>query len=653
MLGSRKSKRSCVFDLEGNGLLRTCTRIWCGVFIDTRTSEKFKFGPDDMPAMKEFMDTCDTLIAHNGLGYDFPVLEKVLGYEYKGTKVDTLIMSRLLYHSISKPKGCRGGPHSVEAWGVRFGRAKPDHEDWSVYTPEMLHRCSEDTEIQLQLYSKLVKKMKLESWPKRTFDLTFKLFEIFQKQEEYGWLFDTEYAKQSVQALTRWIEKIDTVLTPYLPMRVQVNEQKVPRENEYKHLKQIFLKSGKYSKNTLAVFPDAEDTKIVAGPFTRISFRRTNIASDKEVKEYLLSEGWKPKEYNYKKDPDTGRPAKDDSGNPIRTSPKLSADDPFVGVNGRVGTLLARRVKCVHRRSVLEGLIESTRDDGRISQTIAGIAVTGRLKHGGIVNMPGNGSFFGTRMRKCFISKPGYSIIGTDASSCQDRMLAARANHPEFTRMLLEGNQDEGTDGHSLARDAINAVLRRNNLPLITRKIAKNFNYGWKFGASDNKLAKMSGGTKDVGAQIRVALQEVFPAQAELIERLTDEWKRSAEIKMNPWGKLQHANGTISGLDGRPIKIASEHQILVYMLQSDEAITMQYATCFLYKWATERGWEHGKDWGFVANVHDEYQCEVRDDLIPEFKELAERSIEYAGNVLKLAVPQRGEADVGRNWLETH
>lgn len=478
-MAKKRAKRTCVFDLEGNGLLRNCTKIHCGVFIDVRTREVFKFGPQDMLAMKRFMDSCDALIAHNGLGYDFPVLRKVLQYEYKGTKVDTLIMSRLLYYNISRPKGCRAGPHSVEAWGIRFGKYKPEHEDWSVFSEEMLHRCSMDTEIQLQLYCKLVGKMKKEGWPKRTFDLSFKLFEIFQQQEEYGWLFDKEYAQDCIRALTRWIDKIDEVLTPYLPMRVEVLEQKVPKENEYKYLRKIFLKSGKYSKNTLNTFPDAEETKIVSGPFTRISFRRTNIASDKEIKEYLLSEGWQPKEFNYKKDSNTGRVLNDDNGRPIRTSPKLSADDPFIGVNGRVGTLLARRVKCVHRRSVLQGLLENVRSDGRISQVITGIAATGRLTHGGIVNMPGDGSFFGRRMRKCFIAKPGFKLVGTDASSCQDRMLAARANNPEFTKMLIEGDPSLGTDGHSLARDAINEVLKRFKLSLITRKLAKNYNYGW------------------------------------------------------------------------------------------------------------------------------------------------------------------------------
>ena len=38
-------------------------------------------------------------------------------------------------------------PHSIEAWGVRFGLYKPEMEQWDVFTPEMMQRCERDVEI--------------------------------------------------------------------------------------------------------------------------------------------------------------------------------------------------------------------------------------------------------------------------------------------------------------------------------------------------------------------------------------------------------------------------------------------------------------------------------------------------------------------------
>lgn len=643
--------RKCVADLEGNGLLRDITKLWCGVFIDIETEEVFKFRPHQMEDMKQFMDTCSVLIMHNGLGFDWPALEKVLNYKFKGTKVDTLAMSRLMFHNISRPKGTNAGPHSVEAWGIRFGMHKPENEDWSQFTEHMLHRCTEDTKIQLKIYERCIQKMKKQGWPKQSLEMTFKLFEIFNLQEQYGWLIDRPLLDKYINQLQRWIGLIDSVLVPNLPHKCEVLETK--ENGEYKYVKKPFKMDGNYTQVVLRYFPDCDATKLVGNVFTRVNFRKVKLSSDKEVKEMLLRDGWKPKDWNYKKDPVTGKPMQGADGKPIKTSPKLSADDPFVGVNGKVGRLIAKRTTVQHRLSVLQGIRENIRPDGRLSQVITGIAATGRLTHGGIVNIPSPDAFFGKQMRRIFSSKEGFVLVGTDAKSCQDRMLAARANNPDFTRMLLEGSKDDGTDSHSYARDAINKVLDKFKLPTITRKIAKNFNYGWKFGASDNKLAKMAKGSKDVGAAIRKALENVFPAQAELIDKLTKEWKSTAEVYVNDWGKLDYRNGVIRGLDGRPILISSEHQILVYMLQSDEAIMMQAAACKFYSDATRRGWIHGVDWGFVANVHDEYTIEIREELAKEAAELTENSIAWASDYFNLACAQEGEAEIGKDWCSIH
>ena len=124
-------------------------------------------------------------------------------------------------------------------------------------------------------------------------------------------------------------------------------------------------------------------------------------------------------------------------------------------------------------------------------------------------------------------------------------------------------------------------------------------------------------------------------------------------MTINKWGKPTYKNGWITGLDGRPIFIENEHTILVYMLQSDEAIMMSAAYCFLYKWAEAKGWKHGRDWGYTVWMHDEYQAEVKEEIAEEFAELAEKAIVKAGEFYKIACPQKGESIIGRNWYETH
>ncbi len=626
-------------DLEADGLLDDATRVWCGVFKHLPSGEIRKFGPDEIESkMLPFLDTVDTLCMHNGIGYDWPLLEKLYGYEYKGNKVDTLIMSRLLSPNRLRPFGMsgKGGPHSVEAWGYRLGRGKPEHEDWSKFSPEMLHRCTEDVEIQERIYNELCTEACDGDWD-RAFKLCFKLFTILQRQEAYGWLVDQQQIDKSLSLLDHWVRKVDICLNPRLPKITVCLESKTKGVLNY--VRKPFLKSGKPNQHVQKYWGD--DADIVGGPHSRVSFRIVSLDKPGEVKDYLLQLGWIPDEWNVSKK--TGE----------RTSPKLSQDDPFIGVQGSMGKLVVKRVKALHRKGVILGWKERLRPDGRLPAKVTSMAVTGRAKHSEIVNVPKPDSFFGKMMRKIFTCPEGRVLIGCDAASCQDRMLADRAKSPEFTDMLLRGDKSKGTDSHSLAMKAVNKAVTPYKLSSINRGQGKGFNFGWKFGAQDPKLGKMAGGGKEVGGAIRRELEAVFPAQADLVKRLTDEWASNAKKVPTQWGhKLQ--DGWITGLDGRPIYIKSEHQILVYMLQSDEAICMAGAYCLLYTRLLKKGYKWGDDWAYVCWYHDEYTIECRKELAEDIKVEAEAAIADAGKFFGLThCPQIGEAEVGANWYEIH
>jgi DNA polymerase I len=622
--------RTYVGDLEADGLLDTVTQIWCGVFKSLDGKDIVKFRPHQMKEMFEFLDTVDTLIMHNGHGYDWPLMEKLHGYVYKGNKIDTVVWSRLFSPKRPIPFHCpiKNKPHSVETWGYRVGRGKPEHNDWTQFSEAMLHRCSEDVEIQLLIYKELYKESQQYNWNNATW-LTGRLFEILGKQEQYGWLVDRPWMDKCIRQCTHWIDRIDNALAPRLPIVRVIDEKKVKGVMSY--VKKPFKKDGTLNANVVR-WLDNDTAVPISNCFSRVSFRPLDPNSRVEAIAYLLDMGWVPKEWNFNKETKE------------RTSPKLSKDDPFEGITDRVGKLFAKRMQIKHRRSNVEGLIKHIREDGRIPSVVTNLAETGRATHSKIVNIPNGDAFFGKWMRKIFIAEEGKVLIGTDSAGCQLRMLAGRMGDKEYTEVIVNGDKDKGTDMHTVNQKAAG---------LATRGQAKTFIYGFLFGAGDEKIGKIVHGGANDGKRLKAEFLKGLPALGALIERLKEEWRSTAKSKPNKWGGTTYYDGYIIGLDGRPIFIDSEHKILVYLLQSDEAIMMAAAYVFLYDWLEAEGLVWGRDWAYVAWYHDEYTIEALPEHTKRIQYLAEQAIVAAGEYYKISCPHEGESQVGEDWYDIH
>ncbi len=549
---------------------------------------------------------------------------------YTGHVVDTLLMSRLQSPHRQTPKGYKGrGPHSVEAWGVRFGSLKIEHEDWTQYSEDMLERCKQDVEIQQKIYYALRKEGEGKNLG-AAHKLNVKLFHYLQLQEEYGWTFDREHVKKNLATLDRWMKKIEKVLAPHLPMLVIPLETKT--KEGYAYVKKPFKKNGEYSKYACEYL--GEYIRDCCGPFSRFTIRPISLDSTVEVKQFLLDQGWKPAKWNEK----DGK----------RTSANLSKDDPFDGVQSALGKLVAKRIQCRQRRSVLEGWQKNCREDGKLSPRVGGIATTGRLRHAGIVNVPSphSGAFFAVPMRQCFTARKGWKMVGVDSKGNQMRQLAARMGDEEFTHAVLFGTQEDKTDLHSLNQRRSGAA---------TRSLAKNFFYGSiLFGAGDAKTAKLLDTTKEKARKLKEDYLNGMPKLKAVIEGLKKEWHITAKRMYNPrFNRVEYFGGYIRGIDGRGILVPFEKDLLCYALQSDEAIQMGAAYVILHKRAEKKGWKLNEDWQMLIWMHDEFQMESRPEIVEELGQLGCKAIKWAGEFFNINCPHDGEYLIGDNWNETH
>lgn len=621
-------------DIETDGFLDVLTRVWCAVGKDHQNGDRRSFTPDNIDSLCDWLDTFDVLIGHNCIGFDFPALRKVYGWEYGGKVVDTLLMSRLQKPNRMSPPGYTGrAPHSVEAWGHRLGAFKKEHEDWDHYSPEMLERCEQDVDLQYKIYHALLLEGRGQGWGP-AHRLNAQIFTHLQRQEEYGWPIDIAHMDNCISTLDRWIDRISRSLVPRLPNLVEVLETK--KEGDYSYVKNPFKQNGEYAQRvTNWAERSGVDRQSVCGPFCRVNVRTVNLDSNMEVKEFLLEQGWRPDKWNTDKD---GK----------RTSAKLSKDDPFDGIQGSMGRLVAKRIQCRHRKSNLEGWRAAVRADGRIGAGVGGIASTGRLKHKLIVNVPSphSKSFFAKQMRQCFIAQPGWVLVGCDSKGNQMRQLAGRMDDDEFTEAVLHGSSADGTDLHSLNQRKSGAA---------TRSLAKNFFYGSiLFGAGDAKTAQLLDTTKDRAKKIKEDYMNGMPKLKALISSLQLEWKTTAKHRFNKkWNKMEYYGGFIRGVDGRPIRVEFEKDLLCYALQSDEAIQMGLAYVKIHEDAKERGWIRGQDWGMLIWMHDEVQMECRPEIAEELGQKSNDAIKWAGVELGMKCPHDGDYMVGRSWYDVH
>jgi len=611
----KKEARIAFVDIETNGLLYEATKLHC-ICWRWEGEEKVKSAVDNFEEAIQELNTADYIVGHNFCGYDFPLLEK-LGYILTPPIRDTLIMARLT--DPDRPEG-----HSLESYAGN-GIEKVQNEDWSVLTENMLHRCKEDVRLTQRLYHRLQKR--LDEWenPHDALAIEQEIAYYHARQVLNGVKLDVDKARELYRKISREIEELTATLVERIGYKGKPVDK--PMGKEWRP----FKKDGTLSVATLKYYGDQE----VWGPSCRIRFETINMNSFVQVKEYLLSIGWEPDEWTYKKDKLSGRVLYRD-GEPVKSSPKIT-ESSMEKLDSELGKQLARLFILKHRVKViytekkdgnLGGLIPNLRADNRVPADGHPLGTnTRRYRHRVVVNVPKakEDIIYGYELRDLFTHEDGMILLGTDADSLEARVaghFTAEYDGGEFAQKLLEA------DIHQELADALG----------ITRQHAKTVYYGISYGAQPKKIAETLGVPLYRGQEIFDVFWETNWALAKVRDAVVSEWK---------------TKGHILSIDGGRLYPRSEHSVMNTKFQSTGSIIVKYATILMNRRLKEE-----KINGLVRQVihyHDEYTLELLNNntIKMKAKAIAEEAWKNAGKHFNMNVEITGEAVFGHSWAQIH
>ena len=581
-----------LFDIETDGL--DATVVWCLVIQDVDTNQVWEYSPNEIEDGVKLLNKAEMLSGHNIIGFDIPVLEKLTSFKLGSQRIiDTLVLSRLF-------NPVREGGHSLGMWGQRLGLAKIEFDQFERYSKEMLIYCKRDVDLNVQVYHAL--RNESAGFDPKSIEIETESARILKSQEAYGFYFD-EFRAEMLLALMR--EKMsETKQEVEKVFKPKIDERYIYRKDNKSG---SLAKTGRWDNpggKGVRLTPD-EYEKFVQMPGLFSLTRRTmvpfNIASRKQVGEYLQEFGWTPEEFT-------------ENGRPVVNEKTLSKIE-----NIPQADLIKYFLMYQKREAQIKSWIKVLGDDTRVhGYVIPNGTITGRMTHRNpnMAQVPNLSSPYGKECRECWIVPCGYKLVGIDASQLELRMLAHYMNDEEYTNEIING--DIHTTNQKLAG-------------LESRNQAKTFIYALLYGAGDAKLGTVVGGGTEIGAGLRQSFFDNLPSFRDLKRRVSTASEK----------------GFLKGLDGRKIFVRSEHSALNTLLQGAGAIVMKQALILFDESIRELKAR------IVANVHDEWQVEVHEDQAAEVGRLGVKAIIDAGAVLELSCPLDGEYNVGNNWAETH
>lgn len=620
-----------IFDIETDGLLEEATKIHVLSWMDKNGEVQHTH---DQFMMAVLLTQAETLVGHNIIRFDIPVVEKLLGIKVKAKLVDTLALSWYLNHDRAK--------HGLGSYGEEYGVPKPKIDDWNNLTPEeYAHRCNEDVKINTRLWKDLSSQLEW-LYPDQTVRdnfvqyLSFKM-DCAREQEALGWKLDVAKAQSHYDELQRLKEEKIEQLAEAMPKNKVYKKVEMPKRmtkadgslTVYGERWHALLKAGGHPSTTV-------------GPIQVLDKEeRANPNSNDQVKAWLRSLGWEPATFKYAfkqvYDEKTGLTEKVEyqieqvrDGSELCESVKLLIDKhPTVGILDGLSVIN-------HRLGIFKGFLDCHRD-GWLKAEIAGLTNTLRFKHyKPLVNLPGVDKPWGAEIRGCLTAPEGYTLCGADMTSLEDttKRHYMQPIDPDYVAEMSR----EGFDPHlDLAKHA-GAVTqedidRHNSGEVSLKALRKNYkvvNYSATYGVGATKLSRTTGLSVSEAKKLLDAFWDRNHAITKLVNSMYPREKDGKKWLKNPVSGYYHS-------------LRSDKDKFSTLNQSTGVFCFDNWVALCRRNGVQT----------IGQFHDEIIALVAEGQQEQTQQTMEKAIETLNNKLKLNVPLGIDAQFGKNYAEIH
>jgi DNA polymerase-1 len=265
--------------------------------------------------------------------------------------------------------------------------------------------------------------------------------------------------------------------------------------------------------------------------------------------------------------------------------------------------------------------------------------VTGRISSSdpNLQNIPIRSSL-GRQVRRAFVARPGWVLLGADYSQIELRVLAHISGDAGLTAAFGRGEDIHASTAAAIFDIPIDQVTPEQ------RRFAKQINFGLVYGMSVGRLAR-DAGIPQIEAENFVAQYfGRFPKVREYLERTLAQAKNHGYVetilgRRRYFPVLQSASPAQEQARRR-----AEREAVNAPIQGSAADIIKLAMLNLHRALHEQGLSAR----MILQVHDELVLEVPQEELPVVTPLVREMMESA---YPLRVPLKVDLSVGANWGE--